>query len=296
MIFGYAYFDVPFSWPAIMKPIRPDPALPLYLPSATKFATLCQIIAMEIQALIVDDEFQSRNFLSKTLARLHPEIEVVGTAGTVDEAVDKIRELKPNLLFLDIMIQNRNGFEVFDHIKEVAFEIIFTTAHNEFAVKAFRFNAVDYLLKPIDIDELEIAIARVRERLGSARTTTLQQVENLAQQVRYRENALTKIAIPTTDGFILVALETIIYCESDGNYTNFILKDNKKITSSYTLKQYEEMLSGSNFFRTHKSYLVNVGHITRYIKGDGGIVIMSNGNELEVSRNNKQPLLDLIRV
>jgi two-component system, LytTR family, response regulator len=251
---------------------------------------------MEIRALIVDDEFQSRSFLSKIIAKLHPEIQIVGTAGTVEEAVEKVVDLKPNLLFLDIMIQNKNVFEIFDLIKDVTFEVIFTTAHNEFAVKAFRFNAMDYLLKPIDLDDLEIAIKKVREKLTSSRTTTIQQFENLAHQVRHRDNAFNKIAIPTTDGFILIPLEDIIYCESDGNYTNFILKDGKKIISSYTLKQYEDMLSGSNFFRTHKSFLVNISHITRYIKGDGGIVRMTNGKEIEVSRNNKHTLLELIRV
>jgi two-component system, LytTR family, response regulator len=251
---------------------------------------------MEVRALVVDDEFQSRSFLTKIIEKLHPEVRIVGTAGTVEEAIEKIFALKPNLLFLDIKIQNKNVFEIFDVFKDPSFEVIFTTAHNEFAVKAFRLNAIDYLLKPIDLDDLAIAIKRTCEKIAASATTTIQQFENLAETVRTRENPFNKIAIPTTDGFILVPIDEIIYCESDGNYTHFILKDNKKIISSYTLKQYEDMLSGGNFCRTHKSFLVNIAHITRYIKGDGGIVKMSNGKELEVSRYNKQALLGLIRV
>jgi two-component system, LytTR family, response regulator len=250
---------------------------------------------MGIKALIVDDEYQGRSFLSKILAKLYPEIDVVDEASSIDEAVRKIGQHKPNLIFLDIIIQNQNGFDIFNLIDKIDFEIIFTTAHNEFAVKAFKFNAIDYLLKPIDLDELDNAIAKAKVRIEAAKSATPFQIENLINFVKNRDKPFNKIAIPTSDGFILVPLDDIIYCESDGNYTNFFLKDGKKLTSSYTLKQYDEMLADHNFFRAHKSYLVNVSHITRYLKGEGGTVIMSNGREIEISRRNKESLLRLIK-
>lgn len=232
----------------------------------------------------------------KILAQLHPEIHVLGGAGTVDEAVEKIHELRPNLLFLDIMILNRTVFEIFDQINTLSFEVIFTTAHDDFALRAFRINAMDYLLKPIDLDDLAAAIRKAKEKLAASTITAGLQFENLTRPLRVRDNAFNKMAIPTIDGFILTLIDDIIYCESDGNYTHFFLKDNKKITSSYTMKQYEELLAGGNFFRIHKSHIVNLAHITRYIKGDGGVVRMSNGKDLEVSRSQKLLLLELIRV
>jgi two-component system LytT family response regulator len=250
---------------------------------------------MVINALIVDDEYHGRMFLSHVLEKQYPEITIVGEASSIEEALQKIKDHKPNLIFLDIMIQNQNAFDLFGFIDKIDFEIIFTTAHDEFAVKAFKFNAIDYLLKPIDLQELDKAVRKAKVKLETSRSATPIQIENLVNLVKNREKQFNKIAIPTPDGFMLVPLDDIIFCESDGNYTNFFLKEDKKMTSSYTLKQYDDMLSDHNFFRAHRSYLINVSHITRYIKGEGGTVLMSNGWEIEIARRNKEDLLRLIK-
>jgi two-component system, LytTR family, response regulator len=251
---------------------------------------------MALKALIVDDEFQGRSFMQKILEREHPDIDVVGQASTIAEAVDRIEMHNPNLIFLDVMLGRENAFELFDRIQEFSFEIIFTTAHHEYAVKAFKINALDYLLKPIDLQELSDAIEKVRARLDkeSARTSSLQ-IENLANILRSVNKSIDKLAIPNTDGFVMVHLSEIIYCESDSNYTVFHLTNNRKLTSSYTLRQYDDMLSSQDFFRAHKSFLINLSHINRYLKSDGGVIMMSNGKAVELSRRNKEKLMKLLR-
>jgi two-component system, LytTR family, response regulator len=251
---------------------------------------------MALKALIVDDEFQGRSFMQKILEREHPDIDVVGQASTIAEAVHSIEMHNPNLIFLDVMLGRENAFELFDRIQEFSFEIIFTTAHHEYAVKAFKINALDYLLKPIDLQELSDAIDKVRARLDkeSARTSSLQ-IENLANILRSVNKSIDKLAIPNTDGFVMVHLSEIIYCESDSNYTVFYLTNNRKLTSSYTLRQYDDMLSSQDFFRAHKSFLINLSHINRYLKSDGGVIMMSNGKAVELSRRNKEKLMKLLR-
>lgn len=252
---------------------------------------------MEIRALVIDDEYQGRNFLAKILNKLFPEMVVVGLAETIDDAVTLIQSKRPNLVFLDILMRNENGFDLFRKVS-IDFEIIFTTAHDEFAVKAFRFNALDYLLKPIDLDELEQAIIKANTRLNSPYRVTPQQLDNLVQSVRSTttpEKSLDKVAIPSSDGFVMVRLDDIVYCESNGNYTNFVLLNSKRLLSSYNLGQYEGMLGTQNFLRVHKSFLINIAHVERYIKGDGGSLIMSNGDTVEVARRNKDHLLRILK-
>lgn len=247
-----------------------------------------------IKTLIVDDEFGGRSFLEKVIARLLPDLTVVGTAATVEEALAKIEDARPQLIFLDVMLNNENGFDLLQRVNTVSFETIFTTAHNEFAVKAFRFNALDYLLKPIDLDELEKAVEKAKKKLQSP-PPSLEMFRNLMDAYSNPSKKLNKLSVPTADGFVLLPLEEIIYCESFGNYTNFYLLHNKKIVSSYTLKEYDETLSDHQFFRAHKSHLVNLAHVSKYIKGEGGTLLMSNGHELEVSRRNKEALLKILK-
>jgi two-component system LytT family response regulator len=248
-----------------------------------------------VKAFIVDDEFQSRNLLSKLLSGLAPDIQLIGQASSVDEAYISINDLHPDLVFLDVMLNEATGFDLLKKFDEISFEIIFTTAHNEYALKAFRSNAIDYLLKPIDPDELQAAIAKAKNRLQSKQFTSPEHLENLYQTINNPQNPGKKIAIPTSDGFILQPIEEIIYCQAIGNYTQFYLTNKRKLLSSYTLKQYDDMLEEFNFFRAHKSYLINLNHVQQYRKGEGGTVIMSDGMEVEVSRRNKESFVQLFK-
>jgi two-component system, LytTR family, response regulator len=248
-----------------------------------------------LKAVLVDDEFQSRNLLSKLLANYAPDIHVVGQASSVDEAYTAIQDLHPDLLFLDVMLIDATGFDLLKKFDEIQFEIIFTTAHDEYALKAFRFNAIDYLLKPIDPDELMVAIQKAKAKWQANQFTSREHIENLYQAVRNPNGANRKIAIPTSDGFILQPLDQIIFCQAEGNYTQFYLTDKRKLLSSYTLKQYDAMLSDFQFFRAHKSFLINLDHVHQYRKGEGGTALMSNGMEIEISRRNKDGFMQLFK-
>ena len=254
-----------------------------------------RIFACMIKTLIVDDEFRGRTFLEKLIGKIFSDLEVVGSAATVSEALDIIKNKKPELVFLDVMLNNENGFDLLEQCGEINFEVVFTTAYNDFAVKAFKFNAIDYLLKPIDIDELEKAVEKVKKKLHVNFAASNDVLKSFMQSIKNTANTFDKISIPTTEGFVLVALSSIIYCEAFGNYTQFYLTNNQKIISSYTLKEYDEMLGEHNFFRAHKSHLINLSHVSKYIKGEGGTLVMTNGMEIEVSRRNKEALLKILK-
>jgi two-component system LytT family response regulator len=252
-------------------------------------------MASIVKALIIDDEFQSRNLLSKLLSDLAPDVQLVGQASSVDEAFVSINDLQPNLIFLDVMLNEATGFDLLRKFDKINFEIIFTTAHNEFALKAFRFNAIDYLLKPIDPDELQAGITKAKEKLQSKQFASREHLENLYQSIHNLNGPGKKIAIPTSDGFMLQPIEDIIYCQAVGNYTQFYLTNKRKLLSAYTLKQYDDMLSEFNFFRAHKSFLINLDHVQQYKKGEGGTVVMSDGMEVEVSRRNKESFVQIFK-
>ena len=247
--------------------------------------------ANSFKVFVVDDEYQSRNLLCKLLSEHFPDITITGQAATVKEGLEGIRRFNPDLLFLDIAMQGESGFDLLQQLDKRNFQIIFVTAHDEFALKAFRFNAVDYLLKPIVLSEMEDAISKAIKHLPEQKFTSREQLENLAGHIHNPKKAHDKIAVPTIEGFILVPLQEIIFCHANGNYTEFHLLDKKRLLSSYTLKQYHELLIEQNFFRAHRSYLINLFYVKMYKRGDGGIVIMQDGSEIELSRQNKEAFL-----
>lgn len=247
-----------------------------------------------LRVLIVDDEFQGRNFLSKVLTHLDESVKVVGEAATIQQAVEFIQKEKPHLVFLDVVMNNESGFDLFQKISPINFDVIFTTAHNEFAVQAFKVNAIDYLLKPIDLEELQLALEKVKTRNKPGSGTVHNQLNNLLEMVM-KGSSIDRVAIPSSTGFELIPMSSILFCESDGNYTIFYLTDKRKLTSSYTLKHYSEILTEPVFYRVHKSYLVNLDHMVRYVKGDGGSVVMSDGREIEVSKRSKEGLLKMLK-
>jgi two-component system LytT family response regulator len=245
-----------------------------------------------IKAVIVDDDTKGRDFLLKVLTRLYNDIEIAGAAGDAENALELIRETQPQLVFLDVEMPGKNGFDLLMQFEKINFEVIFITGHDEYALQAFKFNAIDYVLKPIDLDDLDRAINKIRNKKFETNVIPLQQ---LLAGLKNIQNPFNKIGIPTQDGLVFLELNDIVNCQSQGNYTIFYLINKHKFISSKTLKEFEDMLSGHNFFRVHKSHLINLQHIKRYIKGEGGTVIMSNDHQIDVSRQKKESFLRVIK-
>lgn len=215
-------------------------------------------------------------------------VKVCALCQTVDEGIQAIKEYKPEIVFLDIQMQRETGFDLLTRIKDINFEVIFTTAHSEYAIKAFKFSAIDYLLKPIDIEDLKRSIAKVNQKLQDNISTRL---EHLVQNLRTTSSDNYKLALPTSDGLFFVRVNDILYCEASGNYTEIVTNDGKKHVVSRTLKEYDDMLSGHNFYRIHNSYLVNLNAVKKYVRGEGGYVIMANDRSLDVSKRKKEGFL-----
>ena len=241
-----------------------------------------------IKAVIVDDEPHCCQTLVTLLTRYCPMVEVVGIYHSGRAALPAIKATPPQILFLDIEMPQMNGFELLQQLPEINFELIFTTSYDQYAIKAIRFSALDYLLKPIDREELQKAVQKVSQRLAHP---VSQQIEILLKKIHQPATAINKIALPTMEGLQMVPLDSIISCASDGNYTIFFLKNNKKVIASRILKEIEEMLEDYTFTRVHNSYIVNINEIEKYIKGEGGYLIMSDGTSVDVSRSRKDALL-----
>lgn len=250
----------------------------------------------EIKALIIDDESQSSSFLIKMLQQYFPEIKLAGQASTVEEGLLGIKKHAPNIVFLDIQMNGETGFDLLNRLPAINFGLIFTTAFDNYAIKAFRFNAIDYLLKPIVTDEFIEAVNKVKQRSVSGQIGSKALVEQLYQDIKNPQKIHDKIAVPTGEGFMVIPVNEIVYCHADSNYTRFYLTDRKCILSSYTLKQYDEILAPQSFFRAHRSYLINMTHVKMYRRGEGGEIIMSNGHEIELSRTHKDEFLRLLNV
>jgi len=241
-----------------------------------------------IKAIIVDDEQYCCETIASLLEDYCPEVELLGIYHNGADALPAIRQHSPSLVFLDVEMPKMNGFEMLEQLVSINFDIIFTTSYDQYALKAIRFSAIDYLLKPIDREELQIAVQKVVQR--SQRTIT-QQVEILMQKLHQPAKSINKIALPTMEGLQMILVNSIISCEADSNYTILLLKGNKKVIVSTTLKEIEESLEDYSFARVHRSYLVNLNEVEKYIKGEGGYLIMSDGSNIDVSRNKKENLL-----
>lgn len=244
---------------------------------------------MQIKAVIIDDEQHSLETTDILVRKYCPGVLVTGLADSPEKGITLIDALKPDLVFLDIAMPRINGFELLQYIQFKDFDIIFTTAFDTYAIKAFKVNAVDYLLKPIEPEELIKAVEKVKSKLE--KNVHLNQIDRLLNNTGLSGFIKDKLALPVEGKIAMLEYDSIIYCESDGNYTNIHLVNQKKIMISRTLKDIEHMLPHPLFFRIHHSYLVNVNHIKEYIRGEGGEVLMSNGENLRVSRKKKEELL-----
>jgi two-component system LytT family response regulator len=241
-----------------------------------------------ITATIVDDEPDCCESLVMLLERYCPEVKVLDICYSADAAYQSIKEHQPQILFLDIEMPFMNGFELLKKLGDVNFELIFTTSYDQYAIKAIRYSALDYLLKPIDRDELQKAVQKAVQR---NQHPLPQQLEMLLQKLNHPTLPVNKIAIPTMEGFQLLPADAIISCESDGNYSHLFLKDKRKIIASRNLKEMEELLEDYPFIRIHHSHIVNINEVEKYIKGEGGYLVMSDGSTVNVSRSRKELLL-----
>ena len=245
----------------------------------------------KLHAVIVDDEVKGIEFLHYTLEKHCPEVQVVKTFTAPLEALEEIPALKPDILFVDVGMPRMNGFELVERLQNKGIKTIFVTAYNEYALKAFRVAAVDYLLKPIDSDELKEAVQKVLD----SRENPEGGIQELLQFMKAQQG-LKKIHISTDKGVYFLESEEIIYCTSDGSYCELFLMDGSKLVSSKAIGEFEKILSDKGFFRIHHSSLINVQHLRKFSKNDGGFVEMVNGAELPVSRRKKDEFLDYINM
>ncbi len=245
---------------------------------------------MKLNSIIVEDEETSREILKNYLKKYCPNVNILGEAGNVNEALELIRQLDDlDLVFLDVEMPYGNAFDLLDKVGDRTFETVFVTAYNHYAIEALNAHASYYLMKPISIDELIKAVDYVVEI--KVKEDALQN-----QVLVPKTNSVNgKITIPQQDGFEVLNTQDIMYCKADDNYTEIYLNNNKKKLVSKTLKYFEEALAGSNFARVHKSFLVNVNEVTKYKKGKGGSVVLSNGKEVMVSASKKSDLLSYFK-
>jgi two-component system LytT family response regulator len=244
-----------------------------------------------VRTILVDDERSGLNTLRKLLQVYCPELKIVAECEDADTAREKIELLDPQLVFLDVSLPGKSSFDLLAELRNINFEIIFVTAHHEYALRAFRYSAVDYLVKPVDEDILAESVKRALKRINTV--TAHDNILTLVNNVQNREvRREMKLCIPSLNGFRVVEMKDILYCEASGSYTNFILSENNIICSAKPIYEYDELLSDAGFVRIHKSYLVNLLHVKEYIRGEGGSVILSDNKEVVVSRRKKEYFLD----
>lgn len=244
-----------------------------------------------LKAIIIDDELNGRIALRQKLKAFCPDVELVGEAAGGEEGLVLIRKVEPDIIFLDIEMPRMNGFDMLQHLDHQPFHLVFTTAFDQYAIRAIKHAAFDYLLKPVNIEELQQCIANIQQHPTSRKTPG--QVATLNQQLHLRD-AVGKITISTLEGHLFFDLADILYLEAQRNYTVLHFVSRPKLTASKTLKELEELLPDNLFFRVHHAYIINLRHIRKYIKGDGGQIEMQNGDVLDVARRRKEAFLQLI--
>ena len=244
-----------------------------------------------MKAIIIDDEEKGRKILQSLIESYCRDVEVVATASDADEAYTLITKHKPDVIFLDIEMPNGNGFYLLEKFNEIPFQVIFTTAYDSYAIKAIKYHALDYLLKPIDIDELKQAVEKIKIQKQNGQPET-RYMEFLASR---KLEFSGRIGLPIKEGVVFLAISDIIWIESDGNYCTFHAADSKKYVVSKNLGEYEELLPCNEFFRAHKSHLINVKKVKKYIRTDGYYVEMEDGALVEIARRKKDEFLNIMK-
>ena len=244
---------------------------------------------MKLTAAIVDDIAQARATLKEDLAAYCPNIEIIGEADGVVTGSKLLNKIKPDVVFLDIQLQDGTGFDILEILGSISFQVIFTTASDEFAIKAFKFSAVDYLLKPVDPDELIVAVQKV----SKVNNSTQENYDLLLNTVK-EQSAPKRMALHTLEKIHVTDIADIVRCESNGNYTTFYFKNGQKLLVTKTLKEYDQMLSEYKFARVHQSHLINAQQIKEFVKVDGGYIVMRDGSKIPVSLRKKSVVMKLL--
>lgn len=246
---------------------------------------------ISIRAVIVDDEARARRILEALLTEYCPKVTVVGHAGSVPEAVKVIYAQQPDLVFLDIEMPGELGFALFDYFHEPTFQVVFVTAYQHYAIQAFKVSALDYLLKPLEIEQLARAVDKVRIKADWA----LQNEKIQALRLNLNEQRqLRRLALPVAEGVLFLDVENIFYLKAEGSYT-YVVTEKNKVLVSKKLGEFDEIEQHPDFFRSHRSYLVNLQHLDRFVKGDGGYLVMRNGDSVELSRYKKEEFLEVVK-
>lgn len=243
-----------------------------------------------IRCVLIDDESNSLEVMEWLLKKYCPQVQIEAMCQAATEGIQAINQYKPDLVFLDIEMPHMNGFDMLEQFDKLFFDVVFCTAYDQFAIKAFKYSALNYLLKPIDPEDLKETIRRVEEKKA---IPAKEQIDLLLQHLREATTPVVKrVALTTNDGMLFVSTADILYCEADSNYTTVVLK-NRKILVSKTLKEIDEALSGPDFYRIHHSFLINLNHIQKFVRGDGGYVMMTDGKSVSISRSKRQEFMDM---
>ena len=250
-----------------------------------------------ITALLIDDDKHLRKGLKSLLERHAPEMLLVGEAESVKTGIDAMEKYQPQVVFLDIHLTDGTGFDILEQVAKtngkLMSHIVFITAHEHYALKAFKFSALDFLLKPVDPQDLKKSIVKIKEALE--KNISFEHIDLLLENIRKKVDNYKRIALSTTDGIHLFEINDIIRCESNDNYTQFFIKNHKPLLISKTLKEYEELLAEHGFERIHQSHLINISYLKSYIKTDGGYVIMGDNAKLPIAQRKKERLQELIK-
>jgi two-component system LytT family response regulator len=240
---------------------------------------------------LIDDERNALEMMEWLLLTYCPQVEILAMCNSAQQGIEAIHEFKPDVIFLDIEMPRMNGFDMLEQFDKLFFDVVFCTAYDQFAIKAFKYSALNYLLKPVDPDDLKATIARIEDKKS---VPTREQFQLLMQHIHQPgKTTPQRIALTTNDGMIFVPTTDIIYCEAESNYTTVVLVGGKKVVVSKVLKDIDEALSGPDFCRVHSSFLINVNRIRKYVRGDGGYLIMDDDTNISISRNRRQEFMEL---
>lgn len=246
---------------------------------------------MAIKSILVDDEKNGRENLAGLIKTHCPQIEVTDEAASVEQAIAKIREHRPQLIFLDIEMPGGNGFRLLEHFKDFPFEVIFVTAYDNYAIRAIRFSASDYILKPINLNELIAAVDKVSQRIHNRSEN--ERIRQLYLNTMHPANP--RIGLPSADRIEFVEVKSIVRCQGESNYTHIYFSDRKPLLTAKSLIEFEELLAEYHFIRVHKTHLVNLNHVSSFNKNDGGILHLSNGDSVGISRRRKELTLEQLK-
>ena len=245
-----------------------------------------------IKAIIIDDEKTSRETLQGLLRRYCKNVEVISEADGFNSGIETLKKFKPDVLFLDIQMPDGSGFKLLEEIGEIDFEVIFSTAYDQFAIKAIKYSALDYLLKPINPEDLINSVEKLEHKISKGKDNT--GVKFLLESIKSPSSDKKKIVLSTSEGMHIVDIDNIIRCESEDYYTKFFLKEGKVIMVSKTLKENEELLAEYNFIRPHKSHLINLKYVKSFLRIDGGSIVMIDGSNVPVSRRKREQIVDIL--